>query len=99
MEKSSLKNLNEDSEEIKKLKMDADYSKTLKCGRRTYFFDIKTAKTGGKYLKVTESRLEEENKRRRSNIIIFEEDFSEFKKVVEEVTNHAKEKAKIFRNG
>jgi len=46
MEKSNLKNLSEEPEKTSTLRSEAEYSKTLRCGKRTYFFDIKTAKTG-----------------------------------------------------
>jgi hypothetical protein len=64
-------------------------SKFLKAGGRTYFFDIKEAKNGKKYLALTESRLvgdKDKNEHRRSTIIIFPEQAKEFAEVVKEMT-------------
>ena len=36
----------------------------LKCGKRTYFFDINLASNNKRYLRVTESRFQEEEKDR-----------------------------------
>jgi len=64
-------------------------SKFIKAGGRTYFFDIKEAKNGKKYLVLTESRLVgEENKKewQRSTLIIFPEQAKEFAELVNEMT-------------
>ena len=41
-------NLNENQEEI--------YSKVLRAGRRTYFFDVRETKASDYYLTITESK-------------------------------------------
>lgn len=57
-------------------------SEMIRCGRRTYFFDIKVATNGDKYLRITETRLMEEGQpRKRNNIMIFPEDIERFKSV------------------
>jgi len=64
-------------------------SKLVKAGGRTYFFDIKEAKNGKKYLVLTESRLvgdKNKQERQRSNLIIFPEQAKEFAEVVNEMT-------------
>ena len=64
-------------------------SKLIKAGSRTYFFDIKEAKNGKKYLVLTESRLigdKDKKEHQRSNIIIFPEQAKEFAEVVKEMT-------------
>lgn len=69
-------------------------SETIRCGRRTYFFDIKVASNGDKYLRITETRLMEEGEpRRRSGIMIFLEDIERFKSVfiqISELFTHEK---------
>ena len=35
---------------------DEIYSKTVKAGRRTYFFDVRETKAGDYYLTITESK-------------------------------------------
>lgn len=37
------------------------YSKAVRAGKRTYFFDVKATKSGDKYLTITESKRRFEN--------------------------------------
>jgi len=46
-------------------------SRTVKASSRTYFFDVKTAKDGDKYLVITETRLID---RQSAQITVFPED-------------------------
>ena len=58
-----------------------DQSKTLKAGKKTYFFDIKETKGGKPYLMITESWFksdEEDSEPERNNIIIFPEQAKDF---------------------
>jgi len=60
--------------------------KILKCGARTYFFDVKEAKNGNKYLKITESRfVKEGGERKRNSFILFKEDIGGFIKNLQEI--------------
>ncbi len=52
----------------------------LKCGKRTYFFDVKEASNGNNYLRVTESRFVKEGERRRNTLTLFKDDLEEFMK-------------------
>ncbi|MDO8610423.1 MAG: DUF3276 family protein [bacterium] len=59
----------------------------LKCGGRTYFFDIKVAKNGSNYLIITESRfIKDEKEAKRNSFILFKEDFEGFKNKLNEIT-------------
>lgn len=60
------------------------YSKNIKAGSKTYFFDIRITKSGQKYLHITESRLENTEKIRNS-IVIFDDHIDEFYNIFEEV--------------
>jgi len=61
-------------------------SEMIRCGRRTYFFDIKVAVNGDKYLRITETRLMEEGQpRKRNNIMIFPEDIENFKSIFNDI--------------
>jgi len=61
-------------------------SEMIRCGRRTYFFDIKVAANGDKYLRITETRLMEEGQpRKRNNIMIFTEDIENFKSIFNDI--------------
>ncbi len=45
----------------------------IQAGQRNYFLDVKEAKTGSKYLILTESRKNKDGKFDRQRIIIFKE--------------------------
>ncbi len=60
------------------------YSKNIKAGNRTYFFDIRKIKSGEKYIHVTESR-QENGEWIRNNIVIFHDHVDEFFKILDEI--------------
>jgi hypothetical protein len=82
---------NQDYEEI--------FSKKVRAGRRTYFFDVKSTKAEDYYLNITES-IKDTNDHgkfsyRKHKIFLYKEDFNNFKKAFEEVSNFIfKEKGK-----
>ena len=64
-------------------------SSTLKCGKRTFFFDVNLASNDKKYLKITESRFVEEGKDRiRNSVVLFAEDIGDFAKNLNEMTGY-----------
>lgn len=64
-------------------------SSTLKCGKRTYFFDVNLASNNKKYLKITESRFVEEGQdRKRNSFILFPEDAINFQSRLTEIVSH-----------
>jgi len=59
------------------------YSKTVRAGRRTYFFDIRSTENNSFYLSITESLKKtdkEEGKTyyEKQKIILYQEDFDKF---------------------
>ncbi|MFN5415980.1 MAG: DUF3276 family protein [Flavobacteriia bacterium] len=67
---------------------DEIFSKAVKAGKRTYFFDIKSTKAKDLYLTITESKKVEENGRetyQKHKIFLYKEDFEKFKEGFEEV--------------
>jgi len=60
------------------------YSKNIKAGGRTYFFDIRKTKSGDKYIHITESK-QENGEWVRNNIVIFHEHIDEFFKILNEI--------------
>ncbi|OGE37767.1 hypothetical protein A3B45_04985 [Candidatus Daviesbacteria bacterium RIFCSPLOWO2_01_FULL_39_12] len=67
-------------------------SSTLKCGKRTFFFDCYVASNSKKYLKITESRFVEEGQdRKRNSFILFPEDVLNFQQRVEEIKGYLAE--------
>ncbi len=57
----------------------------IKGSGSTYFLDVAEAKTGSKYLKITQSRKADENEFERSSIFIFPEDAKEVFKTIAEM--------------
>lgn len=73
---------------------DEIYSKPVKAGKRTYFFDVKATRNNDYYLTITESkRTFEENGNRnfeKHKIFLYKEDFEKFSEGLEDVVNHIK---------
>jgi len=63
---------------------DALFSSMVRSGRTTYFIDAKVAKNGKKYLAITETRIDGEEKKSRSVIRIFFETVASFQQAVNE---------------
>lgn len=61
----------------------------LKCGKRTYFFDVNVASNDKKYLKISESRFVEEGQdRKRNTFVLFPEDAINFQSRLNEIVEH-----------
>ena len=65
------------------------YSKPVKAGKRTYFFDVKATKGNDLYLTITESKRKVEGDGSFSydkhKIFLYKEDFDKFREGLEEV--------------
>ena len=74
------------------MERDEIYSKALRAGRRTYFFDVRSTKAGDYYLTVTESKkfTEEDGSFhfKKHKIYLYKEDFNEFKNILDEMTDY-----------
>jgi len=57
------------------------YATMVRCGRTTYFIDLKEAKNGSKYLSITESKIDGEQKQKMT-IRVFGETIEEFRKAI-----------------
>jgi len=68
------------------------FSKVLRAGRRTYFFDVRETKAGDYYLTITESKKFTNDDGsfhyKKHKIYLYKEDFSEFKDILAEMTNY-----------
>ncbi len=68
------------------------YSKVLRAGRRTYFFDVRATKAGDYYLTITESKkfTNEDGSfhYKKHKIYLYKEDFSEFREILGEMTDY-----------
>lgn len=67
------------------------FSKVLRAGRRTYFFDVRATKAEDYYLTITESKKftndDGSYHYKKHKIYIYKEDFTEFKEILAEMTD------------
>ena len=68
------------------------FSKVLRAGRRTYFFDVRSTKAGDYYLTLTESKkfTNEDGSfhYKKHKIYLYKEDFTEFSNILNEMTDY-----------
>ena len=68
------------------------FSKVLRAGRRTYFFDVRATKAGDYYLTITESKKFTNDDGsfhyKKHKIYLYKEDFQEFKDSLAEMTDY-----------
>ena len=75
---------NKDIEEI--------FSKSVRSGRRTYFFDVRSTRAGDYYLTVTESKRDFNEDGtpfyKKHKLYLYKEDFTKFKDALNEVSDY-----------
>ena len=68
------------------------FSKVLRAGRRTYFFDVRATKADDYYITITESKkfTEEDGSFhfKKHKIYLYKEDFSAFTDILEQMTSY-----------
>jgi Protein of unknown function (DUF3276) len=68
------------------------FSKVLRAGRRTYFFDVRATKADDYYITITESKkfTEEDGSFhfKKHKIYLYKEDFTAFSEILEEMTSY-----------
>lgn len=68
------------------------FSKVLRAGRRTYFFDVRATKAGDYYLTITESKKFTNDDGsfhyKKHKIYLYKEDFTEFNEILAEMTSY-----------
>lgn len=66
------------------------FSKTMRAGRRTYFFDVRSTKAGDYYLTLTESKKFTNDDGsfhfKKHKIYLYKEDFKDFEESLTEVS-------------
>ena len=80
----------EDHKEQDKLEI---YSKRVRAGKRTYFFDIKSTRSNDFYLTITESkkRFKEDGFfYEKHKVFLYKEDFKKFVDALQETIDHLK---------
>lgn len=85
-EKNDEFELNDDREEI--------YSKAVKAGKRTYFFDVKATRNSDYYLTITESKKKFDkdgnSTYEKHKVFLYKEDFEKFAEGLEEAVTVVK---------
>ena len=75
---------NKDIEEI--------FSKSVRSGRRTYFFDVRSTRAGDYYLTVTESKRDFNEDGtpfyKKHKLYLYKEDFTNFKDALNEISDY-----------
>ncbi len=68
------------------------FSKVLRAGRRTYFFDVRSTKAGDYYLTITESKKFTNDDGsfhyKKHKIYLYKEDFVAFTEIMNEMTSY-----------
>ncbi|HTX99155.1 MAG TPA: DUF3276 family protein [Bacteroidota bacterium] len=60
------------------------YSTMVRSGRTTYFVDVREAKNGNRYISISESKVDNDDKRTRSTVRVFGETVEQFRQAVDE---------------
>jgi hypothetical protein len=69
------------------------YSKRVRAGKRTYFFDVKSTRSNDYYLTITESKRrfkDETYVYEKHKIFLYKEDFDKFIEALKETVDHVK---------
>lgn len=87
----------EKNEEVVKTDREEIFSKSVRAGKRTYFFDVKTTRRNDYYLTLTESKKRFNRDGRfyfeKHKIFLYKEDFEKFTDGLTEVIGYIKENA------
>jgi hypothetical protein len=79
-----------ENENFEKSDIDGIYSKVLRAGRRTYFFDVRETRAGDYYLTITESKKNTNDDGsffyKKHKIYLYKEDFGNFKEILDDIT-------------
>jgi len=85
-----------DNADLQERNGDDVYSKPVRAGKRTYFFDVKATKNNDYYLTITESKRRVDKDGRfvydKHKIFLYKEDFEKFSQGLEEIINYIRER-------
>jgi len=72
------------------------FSKKVRAGKRTYFFDVKATRANDYYLTITESKKRlEDGVFIKHKIFLYKEDFEKFAEGLTETVNYIKENQEV----
>jgi hypothetical protein len=67
------------------------FSKKIRAGKRTYFFDVKSTKGNDYFVTITESKKRfDDGSYVKHKIFLYKEDFNKFAEALNETINHVK---------
>lgn len=69
------------------------YSKRVKAGKRTYFFDVKSTRSNDFFITITESRRYQQGDGfayEKHKMFLYKEDFDKFVEALQDAVNHVK---------
>ena len=68
---------------------DEIFTKRVRAGKRTYFFDVKATKSEKDfYITITESKRVGDDEYEKHKIFLYKEDFQKFKEALDETVEH-----------
>ena len=74
----------------RKREIEEIYSKSIRAGRRTYFFDVRSTRAGDYYMTITESKRDFNEDGtpfyKKHKIYLYKEDFTNFKEALKDVS-------------
>lgn len=79
--------------DYKKRENDNIYSKRIRAGKRTYFFDVKVTSSKDYYVAITERKkkaIGNENSYEKHQIFLYKEDFNKFVEALDDTVGHIK---------
>lgn len=78
-------------EEMHKNDREEIFSKRIRAGKRTYFFDVKSTRGNDFYITITESKKRLDNGQYvKHKIFLYKEDFNKFMEALNETVDHVK---------
>jgi hypothetical protein len=80
-------------EDNKDYDRDEIFSKKVKAGKRTYFFDVKSTRSNDYYLTITESKRKMKDDSffyEKHKIFLYKEDFAKFMEALQNSVDHVK---------
>lgn len=71
---------------------DEIFTKRVRAGKRTYFFDVKATKSEKDfYITITESKRVGDDEYEKHKIFLYKEDFEKFREALDETVDHVQD--------
>ncbi len=64
------------------------FSTMVRAGRSTYFIDVREARDGARFLSISESRIDGDEKRQRATVRVFGDSIEPFRLAVNEAAGN-----------